>query len=309
MISKSSLRKIASILILIALIGIAIFYYTRHKDDFRLISSISVEAILILSGLVFISFFPHGFLLKVLTDHYRLNLTFPQWFGLSCLGGFAYLYLPFPSGASLKAVYLKKICGLRYSSFVASMAVSNIVKLAVYCFFTIVLLLLAGDYSVFLFGIVGTIFIGTLVFLLLEYNIPLPQTSLLNPVIHILREWHEIRKDQATIVHLIVLYCFIFAISSLSIYLSFKTFSIEAPILCCGVIFTFSAFVGIFKLVPADLGITEAIFMGVSSLFGVGMNEGLHAAALLRVIGTVLTLLVAPGFGYKLFKEVSFHEN
>ena len=49
------------------------------------------------------------------------------------------------------------------------------------------------------------------------------------------------------------------------------------------------------KLIPGDLGIREFVFAGVSGLFGVGVNEGLHAAALHRIVETLLTLILAPG--------------
>ncbi|UCE19894.1 MAG: flippase-like domain-containing protein [Gemmatimonadota bacterium] len=301
--SKSTARKIVSVFLLIAMAGAAVLYYTRHKDDFRLISAISVDTLLVLLCLVLFNFLCYGLQLKVLTDHYGLNLTFAQWFGLSRLSGFTYLFLPFPSGASLKALYLKKSCGLRYSSFAASLAVASIVRLAVFSFFSTVILLHIGDTGLFLTGIAGGVFIGTTFFLLFGDHIRVPYLSSLSPLIHILREWQKMRQDRTMIVRLIVLNCLIFAESGLTIYFSFRTFSVDAPILTCGIILTFTTFSSMLKLVPADLGIKEGMFMGISNLFGIGLNEGFHAAALHRIIGTVLTLLLAPGFGHALFKK------
>ena len=175
--TKVPFRKIVSILFLIAIVGIAIIYYKGHIDDIQLIRSVSIEAILIIPALVFINFLFNGLQLKVLTDHYRLNLTFIQWFGLSRLSGFTYLFLPFPSGASLKALYLKKICGFRYSSFIASMAIAKIVRLAVFSFFSLLFLLRLGAHNVYLSVITGIVFSGTMTFLLFGYNIRLPYLS------------------------------------------------------------------------------------------------------------------------------------
>ena len=304
--SRFSIRNIISILFLIIMAGIAVFYYIRHKDDFHLISTVTVEAIVIVSVLVTINFLCYGFQLKILTDHYGLRLTFTQWFGLSRLSGFTYLFLPFPSGASLKALYLKKIFGLQYSSFVASMAAATLIKLAVFSFFSILLLFPLRGHTIHLFVIVGVVFIGTVAFLLFGYTIHWPYFSSTNPVATIMKEWGKIRMDLKMISRLIMLSCLIFVTSSLSIYFSFKTFSIHTSIFSCGVILTLTAFTSALRLVPADLGLKEVIFVGISSIVGVGLNEGFHAAVFHRIIGIVFTLLLAPGFAYNLFRKSSF---
>ena len=48
------------------------------------------------------------------------------------------------------------------------------------------------------------------------------------------------------------------------------------------------------NLIPGNVGIKEAVFILISSMYGVTANEALHAAAIHRIIGTSTTLFLAP---------------
>lgn len=62
------------------------------------------------------------------------------------------------------------------------------------------------------------------------------------------------------------------------------------------------------NLLPGNLGIRELVFATFSKLDSVGINEGLHAAALSRVIATVGTLLLMPGLAYGLAAKAQAKE-
>ncbi len=71
-----SMRKIATFLLFVALVGIGTFYYIQHKEDFHLITALSIGAVFVLSIIGLITRFCYGLQLKILTDYYNLNLNF-----------------------------------------------------------------------------------------------------------------------------------------------------------------------------------------------------------------------------------------
>ena len=84
-------------------------------------------------------------------------------------------------------------------------------------------------------------------------------------------------------------------ISIFNVQAAFGAFEIGIPLAAAAAISCFLNLIGTMKLIPGDLGIRELVVVGVSGLFGVGVNESLHAAALHRLVETMLTLLFAPG--------------
>ena len=298
-------RKMLSIILFAIIVGFGTFYYTRHVEDFHLITTITADAVVVLLILNLSLIFCHGFQVKILTDHYKLNLNFSQWFGLSRMTNFTNLLLPFAGGAFLKAFYLKKFHKLKYNSFIASTAIATIIRLMLISLFAVALALLSGRDSIFLIAAAGAAFTGTIAFLLIGHKIQGHYFSFWSNFANLAKEWQMIREDRKMIKELILLNCLIFAISSLGIYVSFKTFSVNVSLVSSGVISAFLILSRALKLMPANLGINEAVFVAISSIYGIGMNEGLHAAVLVRIIGTIWTLVFAPLFTYKLYPEKS----
>jgi len=80
-------------------------------------------------------------------------------------------------------------------------------------------------------------------------------------------------------------------------------FSIKPSIASSGIISAFTSFSGILRLIPANLGVKETLFVLIANLYGTGVNEGLHAAVFHRMMGTIFILLLAPGFVPKLLSR------
>lgn len=298
------MRKILSILLFIVTVGIGILYYKGHKEDFHLIDNVSVGAIILLSVLQIGSTLCNGLQLKVLTDHYKLNLNFLQCYGILRATRFANLWLPTVGGATVKALYLKRVHNLSYSSFIALSGITNIIRFMVNSMFAFILLLLIGRAApVFLFGTAAFILIGTFFVFVLAHRVNMNRFPSLGHVGVVVQEWRKIQKDYRTVAKLMAINCIIFLISGAEIYILFRVFSVDLSVIISGIIATFTTLSGAIKLVPGNLGIKEAIIVVISRIEGVGVNEGLHAAALSRVIGIIWTLVLMPCFGNNLYAK------
>jgi uncharacterized membrane protein YbhN (UPF0104 family) len=295
-------QRILSVLATVAIVGVGLYYYNLYKEDFHLITSVSIKAIAALVLLKVAFIFCNSYQVKILTDHYKLNLPFIQWFGLSRLTAFNNLILPSGGAASIKAMYLKKIHNLAYSSFIASTAIAHIIRLLIIGFFSSTFILFGGEIHTLLLAVSGGMFFVAFSFLLYAHRVRrfLPSWGYMEKMID---EWHLIRADHSMIKKLVFLNCIIFMISTLEVIVAFRVFSINAGILTSGVISAFAIFTGFLKLVPANLGIKEGLYMAIASMYGMGINEGFHAASLDRIVVTILTLVLALLFSHGLLKK------
>jgi uncharacterized membrane protein YbhN (UPF0104 family) len=293
-------KRLVSLSLLAGLIIFCGLYYTSHKEEFQLLRSISAQPIIILTSLELLMILGLGLQMKILTNHYNLGLSFMQCFGLARMTSLANLMFGFAAGASVKAVYLKRFHDLKYGSFIAAIGIGSIIKLMVGGLFATALLLTLEHPVNFLLFVAGGISASTLLFLGLAHRIPQGVFSFSNLISDLVKEWQRIRHDRTMILQLILLSIFLFIIYSLEIYFAFGAFGIEASFSVSGVITAFDNLAGAVKLIPGNVGIKETIFGIVSATYGIGINQGVHAAVLHRIIRAVVSLLVGSGFAYKL---------
>ena len=293
-------KRLLSFLLLAGLIILSGFYYMTHREEFQLLSSFSAPAISILVLLEILMILCLGLQMKILTNHYNLGLSFMQCFGLARMTSLANLMFGFAAGASVKAVYLKRFHDLKYGSFIAATGIASIIKLMIGGLFATALLLTLEEPANFLLLIAAAISASTLLFFGLAHKIPQRFFSFWSMIGDLVEEWRLIRHDRTMILQLVLLSIILFIVYSLEVYLAFGAFGIDASFAVSGVITAFDNLAGAVKLIPGNVGIKEAIFGMISVTYGIGINQGVHAAVLHRIVRAVVSLLVGSGFAYKL---------
>ena len=302
---RRGIKKLLAVLVFTGVMGAIGFYLLRHREEFHLITRVSTGAVFVLSVFTVIASLCYAVQLKIVLDHYGLRLTLLDCFGISRATSFADLWLPFGGASSLKAVYLKKFHDLRYSSFIASMGIAQMMKVMVNSMAAIVLLTLAGVKTTTLLpAAAGAILLVTLAFFLGAHKIDIEFFRISRHLKTLMEEWQKIRADHRTMHKLILLNLAFFSLNCLLINSAFRSFGVGIPSAACGLIASFTIIAGVINLVPANLGIREAVVMASSSMLGTGINEGLHAAALMRIVSTIWTLLLAPFFSAHLFNKI-----
>ncbi len=291
------IRKVISIFFLVFICITAVYYYLKHRDDFYLITTLSVGSVLVVASLIIIHQLIYGLQLKILTDHYNLDLNFLQCFGLSRMATFINLWTPVGGGASFKAIYLKKFYNLNYSSYIASMGIVNVIHILVNSLGAMILLLFTGKrIAMFLFLTAGLCSLGTLSFFLAGHKMGKYLIPLIRYFKNIFEAWEDIRRDRVTIMKLITLSFFIFLLSTIGIYFLFRAFSSDLSLPASGTIAAFTAITGVINLIPGNFGIREAVIIMISGIYGIQVNESIHAAALGRILSVIWTFLLAPLF-------------
>ena len=296
------LKKLFSVLFLAVIAAAGIIYYFTHREDFYLITSVSMGALVAISALFIVISLCFGLQLKIIMNHYNLDIGFLECYGLSRTSSFINLLLPFGGGMSFKAIYLKKLLKLRYSSFIASMAIANIIKIMIFALAAVILVIPLG-------GILSAVSIITFsassLFLLLGHKLKKLDITSAGHVIKVVNEWQKIKGDRRTITKLVCLSLFFFAATSFSIYLSFRAFSVDIPLRAGGTIAAFTTITGLLNLVPGNLGIREALFIAISRTYGIDINESVHAAALGRLVQIIWTFILASSFKYNFSRKTA----
>jgi uncharacterized membrane protein YbhN (UPF0104 family) len=286
---RRGIKKLLAVLIFTGVMGAIGFYLLRHREEFHLISRVSTGAVFVLSVFTVIASLCYAVQLKIVLDHYGLRLTLLDCFGISRATSFADLWLPFGGASSLKA----------------SMGIAQMMKVMINSMAAIVLLTFAGlKTTTLLPAAAGAILLVTLAFFLGAHKIDIEFFRISRHLKTLMEEWQKIRMDHRTMHKLILLNIAFFFLNCLLISSAFHSFGVAIPFTASCLIASFTIITGVINLVPANLGIREAVVMASSAMLGTGINEGLHAAALMRIVSTIWTLLLAPFFSAHLFNKI-----
>jgi uncharacterized membrane protein YbhN (UPF0104 family) len=297
------LKKLLSVLFFAVIAAASTIYYFMHREDFYLITSVSMGALIAISAPFIVISLCFGLQLKIIMNHYKRDIGFLECYGLTRTSSFINLLLPFGGSMSFKAVYLKKLLKLRYSSFIASMAIANIIKIMIFALIAVFLVMPLGGV---LSAVSITTFSASLLFLFLGHKLKKLDITSSGHVRKIIDEWQLFKEDRSTIANLGYLSLVFFAATSFSIYLSFRAFSVDIPLRAGGTIAAFTAITGLMNLVPGNLGIREAVIIAISRIYGIEVNESVHAAALGRLVQIIWTFILAASFRYN-FSRKNLH--
>ena len=91
---------------------------------------------------------------------------------------------------------------------------------------------------------------------------------------------------------------------SLQLYCAYQAIAHEIPYLVAWFMAIILSFSILISLTPGNLGVQEAIIGLLSELLGLGFNEGLLVAGLVRVVAVSITFTLGPIFSYKLTKSL-----
>jgi uncharacterized membrane protein YbhN (UPF0104 family) len=258
-------------------------------------TTVSIPAVAIMLAIKVALFLLNALQLKVQIDGTGLNMTYAQCFGVSRITQFTNLVVPVAGGAPVKALYLNKVHGLSYTTFVALMTASNLVKLLVGSLYALLLLLPLGAHGRGPISLAGALLVAALLFLLLMHRVPGRALAFWPWAARLAAEWRVLRSNGRLLGRLTLLSILVFLLATLDVYASFRAFAVPASPAACGAITAFSSLSAIPNLVPGNLGVRELLFVTISDLYGTGLNASLHAVALNRFAGMLITLLLAIG--------------
>ncbi len=279
---------------LVAVTAWGAYYLRRHPTELHLMTTVSWPVVIVMLVTKIGLFLLSALQLQVQVEETGLRMTFGQCFGVSRITQFTNVVVPIAGGAPVKAVYLKKLLGLSYTRFVALMTVSNIVKLGVGSLYALILLLPLGVRGGGSIALAAALLASALLFLLVMHRVPERFLAVWPWAARLAAEWRALRSNRRLFARLAPISASTFLLASLDVYVSFRAFAVPVSPAACGTITAFSTLAAIPNLVPGNLGVRELLYVAIADLYGTGLNSSLHAVALNRFAGMLVTLSLAP---------------
>lgn len=302
--SSSKLKKYLSFILAIVIIAWAAVYVNRHFDEVRDALSISVGSFVILLSLVLIEILLNGYSVYIILRSFGIKLSFNEWFGLSSVTTMTNFLLPFRGGMGIRAVYLKSKFDFPLTSFLSTVAATNIIHLLVRSLIGMAsLALLFFYYHIFnvpIFILFAAVSISLLSIMFLSAKLPKFKQKYLAKMNTVLDGLQIINRNHMLLLRLTVLFLLFSFVAILIIYFSFKALSIDLTVLQSCVISCLNSFATLLSITPGAIGLSEAIIVFSSKLFGVILVQGILAAALRRSIILLAVFTLGPIYSFLL---------
>lgn len=304
--------NVISILVLVILIIIAIFYLNRYREDFYLVKNISILQLVILSLLVNLSGLVSGVRIKIFANFFKIHLTFVEWFGLKEVTSMGNYLTPFRGGAGVRAFYLKKKYKFPYKLFLSTMGGNFIVAIFTYSLIGMLLLLwIYIRYSAFnyiLFVIIVVALLSSLAIILFSNKIPRIEIKMFKKIIDFMYKvkggWEYIRKDPKKIFKIILVEFFYIFFDALSLYYTFIILLTKVPFTYVMLMTVIGSLSILIAITPGGLGIKEGALVWVSTLMGVSLEVALYAAIIVRLVMLIWAFTLGPIFSYILIRPM-----
>ncbi len=303
------LKKRLDLIILVIIIPALVVYVFRHQEEFKLIKQIDYLFLFPMALIVLAIFALNGLITKLYVKLFGTELTPREWFGLSAITAMGNYLAPFRGGIAGKALYLKKKHQFPYTSFLAAYTSSYILLFLVGS--------LLGLLSLELFYLSHQLVDWRLVaffFVVLAVIIAALKASSYTPTgegriaqhwRNLNQGWQYIKDDKSLLLKVSLLFLTNFIMISLQLYFGYMAIAHQIPYqaaLFMAVILSFSIFTSI---TPGNLGVQESVIAILSQLFGLGFNEGLLVAGLLRIVLMSVAFTLGPIYSYIFAKSIS----
>ena len=293
---------------LILIIAGFFFYIRRNSDEFEKILSLRLIDFVVISFLVIVSQILNGLIIKVLVEFFDVRLKASEWFGLSVINRLGN-YLPLQIGPVLRAAYLKKVHNFPYTAFISSTGVHYIIIIlssgligmlgmtAMYYMF--------NTFSLVLFIFCALIFLGALFLIIFSPTFKSSDSKFRRRISNVIEGWNSVKKNRKLLLKLFCIYILTIFVLALRIFYASFALGYNFPFLYALLIAVPVLLSGFLIIVPAGLGVREAV-MGISSklLVGTGLS-GVVIGSLDRLVTMAWVIVLGSVFGLMLSRRLA----
>lgn len=248
-------------------------------------------------SLLFIVFlYINGLFLNLLTKDFKIKLK--NYFHISTASSFLNLVIPFRGGAVFRAWYMKKKYNFNYSYFLSSLFGNYVVIFFISTFLglivTYLLYCLHGEFNLIVFiSFIAVFLIMLTLFLVPGYQFNF-QNIIFKKINEILKGWKIISKNKILISQLIILQIANLLVSSLELWIIFRSFNIDISLIEILFISILSVLSLLFNITPGSLGVTESFYVFSGLIINVPPDIMLLVALTKRAIETTILFILGP---------------
>jgi len=300
-------RKIQWFLAVLA-IAYIVYYFYHKRHDIDLVLNIRPWALFLIMAFHLVYFAIHSFRLQVVVEKFcGARLRYIHWFRLFMLGGFLNKLLP-QAGNIYRAVQLKSYYQVSYTHFATAFVFFTWVD--TFLNFSIVSIIIIGTgFSLELAGIQAVYVLPVLALLVMVLpflldkvlrNIRIEKdfiSSLHKKFSVIVGNFVAAFNDPAFSGKIIVLGLIAFIPMCIRIYVTFLMLDVHLSLQTLVLFYALLKLSQLVNLTPGNLGIQELALGYVSEEAGVGMENGIIAALILRMLAYILLMFCGILFG------------
>lgn len=297
-------KKLVQWLTLLIVLGAIGLYIRNHSEILRVASDVNPVSALIIFLLTSFYLLTNGLILKVLLNAFCEKISIMDSLGLSALTAMGNYLTSLGGGTISKAIYLKRYYGFSYPSFFASISATQIIDLFwVGLLGSVTVAFYYGfsePWALTLFLCFFSLFIMAASLIILPFFFQMPGGGILRYLRDVSVGWNIIRQKENVFIKLSSLLLLNHTIASIEIFVGYYAFSKVIDIEEAFLLALITGILLLVKLTPANLGIQEAAVATVSHIIGIGFDEGLLAAGLIRVVSIGMIFLVGGLFSIRL---------
>lgn len=281
------------------------YYCYLHRDDFEVLLRLNkIDIALFLIFIVTSSFF-NAAQNAVLIRSLGVPFSNLESFGLSNISALTNLIVP--QGVTVtKAVYLKHRHGISYSKFSALFLGLLVIFLLIGALLMAVTNTLAIIQGVEVPEILWAgAFLGAATTLLFFFDIPKGYSTKFGQIGALVENfsdgWNQIRTNKACLLKACLWQIAIFISSGIAVTFAYHSVGIAiSPALGIS-LSVFISFSNLVAIIPGNFGIQETVYGYLTYLSGLMFIQGVVISTLIRAVGLIITLVIAPISWYFLF--------
>lgn len=298
------MKRIFLVILWLVVVSGLIFYLVSHSEDLERMLELSAGNMLSLLALAVMTLIVNGMEVKLLISAKDVNLSFWECFHLANAASSAN-YLPLRGGLIVKAFYLKKRHGLLYRNFaditIAGLLITFMTIFASGAVFVAINYFVTGKFFLMLFLLFSGVFLALLIlsaFLLLVHrNFKWEKLGLMGSGLKF------ILGDTVLFIKLIAVNLASIIVMGFRFFVCFRALSFNASFLLSLLCAQAKKVLVIIGIVPSGLGISEAAAGAISEVMKDGLEVGVFAASLDRVV-SILVLIPISMFSFYYLKNL-----
>lgn len=300
----SPVRRIGRAATAIAVLACLTWYVWHARHDLaRALRQVDRRYILPMVAVPLLSLVVNGMIGRDLAAEFGVRLSPVEWYGLAVVNSLGN-YLPLPqAGAMARGVYLKRVHGLPYTIYAATLAVTYVSAVALYGVLGLIglaaLWMIGRPSPPLLWGLFTALAASVLLFTPIVKLLPMPR-RLAN-----LREPLQALRRHHLLLRIILLQTMLVGLTTTGLWLACKTLPDGREVswgtsLMLGLMILAS---GIANVTPGNLGVEQGAAAWTGWLLHVPPNVGFLASAIFRAISVVTILAIGPVFGVMLARK------
>jgi uncharacterized membrane protein YbhN (UPF0104 family) len=289
---RTRVRKLIALSAIILFVGLAWKYV-----DFNHLSKLSLTDLLIILVPVILFTLTRTYVFAIAMRPFAINLNFREWFGLGVYASILNLALPFRSGLSIKAIYLKRRHTFGFAKFVGMQGAISLIQLfTTLAIGSLALLVTAPDWRIAVVPFLLTIAIPIAALILQNYRWS-PKSKLLQIIANMYHSFFQVVRSEQGVMRQIMLSSILtFIFNCLALYTALTALNVENGLTLAISIAVTSILINLINITPGNFGLLEFSAGIISNYLNAGFDDGFLATLVVRSVSIAFLFSAAPFF-------------